>query len=434
MPLCYCLRRLAALAAFLLPLPAAAQGWELLESSPSHGYRFEDGSFINPTTGWIVNPDGEIWQTTDMGESWELKDQVSGYLRSTAFVSETKGWVGVLFSSTQLYETTNGGDFFYDISNRITPSIGGGICGLFAVDAQTVYGVGQWDGPAYVIKTTDGGASWQATNLSPSLARSLIDVYFFDAQHGIAVGGTNAVEEGGLAVVLGTDDGGATWERRFVSADTGNFSEWAWKISFPTPEIGYVSVEYEGGGPTGKVLKTTDGGQTWEEIDVPNGGSMQGIGFITPDLGWTSGRGNDTMTDDGGGTWAITGDLDGSVNRFEFFGDTLGYAMGTRIYRLQRASTADEPDAPPAAAALVSVGPNPSAGAVAVTYRLATVEPAEVAVFDGLGRRVATLASGVQGAGTHRAVWEGAGAAGVYFVRLTAGTVMQALPVVRLQR
>jgi photosystem II stability/assembly factor-like uncharacterized protein len=286
-----------------------------------------------------------------------------------------------------------------------------------------------------VIKTTDGGASWQGTNISSALARSLIDVYFFDAQRGLAVGGTNAVDAGGRAVVLGTEDGGATWARRYVSASTGNATEWGWKISFPTPEVGYVSVEYEGGGSTGKVLKTTDGGQTWTEIAVPGGSSMQGVGFVTPDLGWTSGRGTVSETGDGGDTWAATTELDGNVNRFEFFGDTLGYAMGTQIYRLQRRSTsAAEPTAPPAPADLLSVTPNPSDGAVSVAYRLSTPGPVDVAVYDALGRRLATLASGPQAAGLHRAAWNGAGPGGVYFVRLTAGSFVEALPFVRIRR
>lgn len=430
--------RLVALTALLLPLSAGAQepAWQLLEASPFHDYRFEDGSFINPMQGWIVNPAGETWRTTDGGESWELRSDVGpdNYLRSTVFVSETKGWVGVLYGPLKLFETLDAGTTMTDVTSRIAPDIGGGICGLYAVDADTVYGVGQWSGPAYVIKTTDGGVTWQATNLPSSLAGSLIDVHFFDGLRGLAVGGTNATDAGGRAVVLGTEDGGATWERRFVSEDTGNDAEWGWKISFPTPDIGYISVEYDGSGSTGKVLKTTDGGQTWEEIAVPGGQSMQGIGFLTPTRGWTSGRGAVTTTANGGDTWGSSSQLDGSVNRFVFFGDTLGYAMGQRIYRLQATPTAAEPGAESEATALVSVAPNPSARAVAVTYRLAAAGPVTLAVYDALGRRVATLALGVQAAGLHRALWEDEGGSGVYFVRLTAGGVVHTLPVVRTRR
>ncbi|HYE94884.1 MAG TPA: T9SS type A sorting domain-containing protein [Rubricoccaceae bacterium] len=428
-------RRFVSLVALLLPLAAAAQGggWQLLPNSPVAG-RFEDASFVSPTTGWVVDGEGRTHRTTDGGNTWTLRSDVTGYLRSVAFVSQTKGWVGVLFSGIRLYETLDGGATMTNITNRISPAVSGGICGLWAVNADTAYGVGQYSEPAYVIKTTNGGASWQSTPIPAALATSLIDVYFFDGRRGLAVGGTNGIDPGSRAVVLGTEDGGQTWTRRFVSSGTGTTSEWAWKITFPTPEVGYVSIEYEGSTSTGKVLKTTDGGQTWTELPVPGGDSMQGVGFLTPLRGWTSGRGTTRTTTDGGATWAPATGLDGSVNRFEFFGDTLGYAMGQRVYRLRATMTAAEPEPEPTRTDLISVAPNPSGGPVAITYHLATAGPVAVVLFDALGRQVATLASGEQGAGLHRVVWEGERAAGVYYVRLVAGAAVRMRPVVRAGR
>lgn len=49
-----------------------------------------------------------------------------------------------------------------------------------------------------------------------------------------------------------------------------------------------------------------------------------------------------------------------------------------------------------------------------------------MAVFDVLGRRVATLVDGVVGAGAHTATWDAGGAApGVYVVRLVAGPAVR---------
>jgi hypothetical protein len=72
--------------------------------------------------------------------------------------------------------------------------------------------------------------------------------------------------------------------------------------------------------------------------------------------------------------------------------------------------------------ALHPVAPHPVRGAATVRYTLPTAEPIDLAVYDVLGRRVATLATGRQTAGTHAARLDGRGwASGVYFVRLTAG-------------
>ncbi len=413
--------RLLVVAAALVALPALAQPtWAVLPASPVHSYRFEDAAFVTPRHGWVVNGSGETWETLDGGGSWARRSTVGEFLRTTAFVGERHGWIGALYGPRALFETTDGGATLVDATARIAPGLGSGngLCGLFAIDAQTVVAVGQWSGPAYVAKTVDGGTTWQSQTLA-GLAGSLVDVHFHDAQHGIAVGGTNATSSGSRAVVLGTDDGGATWTRRFVSSGAGTQAEWGWKITFPTPLVGYVSVEYNGSTPTGKVLKTEDGGLTWAELAVPGGGSMQGIGFWSADVGWTSGRGTVMRTVDGGATWAPSTELDGQVNRFEFFGDSLGFAMGQHVFALQRTTVASAPAPTPALA--LGLEPNPTAGAVTVHVTVPG-GPVRLDVLDALGRRVATLTDGTLAAGGHAVSWEPSRAApGVYVVRLVAG-------------
>ncbi len=64
--------------------------------------------------------------------------------------------------------------------------------------------------------------------------------------------------------------------------------------------------------------------------------------------------------------------------------------------------------------------PNPSSGPVTVPLTLGRTAEARVVVFDMLGRRVATLAEGLLGAGAHTLMFEaGALPAGVYLVRAT---------------
>lgn len=412
--------RLLVLASLVtLALPAASQpSWEPLAASPFHSYRFEDGAFLSPARGWIVDGSGETYETTDAGATWSLRSDRGGYLRTAAFVRPDLGWIGVLYGPAALLETRDGGATLTDVTGRIPGRAPGeGICGLFARSATDVWGVGQWNGPGYAIHTTDGGLTWTRRDLS-ALAGSLIDVHFHDALNGIAVGGTSGIDNGSRAVVLGTSDGGLTWSRRFVSSGAGTVAEWAWKISFPTPSVGYVSVEYTGDTQDGKVLKTTDGGLTWTELRVPDGESMQGIGFLTPMIGWTSGRGRAMRTLDGGATWAPETGLDGSVNRFEFFGDTLGFAMGRRVFRLVGATT-DTSAPPPATALRLAASPNPARGDVTLVYS-SPGAPVRLTVTDALGRRVADL-DGPAGA-DRQITWRTDGlAAGAYAVRLTSG-------------
>ena len=90
------------------------------------------------------------------------------------------------------------------------------------------------------------------------------------------------------------------------------------------------------------------------------------------------------------------------------------------------APVAAEDDAATPAARVSLVSPNPASGAAAVTLTLAAPADAQVAVYDALGRRVATLHQGRLGAGRHRlAVDAGALAPGVYLVRAVVAGVAE---------
>ncbi len=411
----------------ILCLPAGllaqqAPEWDLLPNSPFNGYRSEDVFFVDANNGWAVigSGGGQVYRTTDQGENWELVSSPSGYLRSTGFASTTKGWVGVLFSSAQLYETSNGGSTMADVTSRIQPGIPGGICGIWVVNDQVVYGVGQYNGPAYVIKTTNGGASWTSTDLSAFLG-TLVDVYFFDEMHGLALGGFGELNGDIVPRIIGTDDGGATWTVRH----TANSIEraWGWKLSFPTPNIGYASIEFFNDPMDGYLLKTINGGETWTEVPVPGGGSMQGGGFITPDLGWTSGRGVTSVTTDGGDSWQQIALDDGGINRFRFLGDSLGFAAGHQIYRLGPLPVANEESVDELASGFESISPNPSPGPINITYTLARLGDVRVSVYDLLGREVAVLLQRWETRGRHTVVWDPKSASGprstaTYVVRL----------------
>jgi hypothetical protein len=79
---------------------------------------------------------------------------------------------------------------------------------------------------------------------------------------------------------------------------------------------------------------------------------------------------------------------------------------------------------------LEAVRPNPTSGAAQVAFTLAKSSPVEVNVLDVQGREVAKLLSGIRPAGHYLTTWDGRGpqgpaSAGVYFVRMKAGSFVQ---------
>jgi photosystem II stability/assembly factor-like uncharacterized protein len=322
-----------------------ALGWAELPASPvnANGH-FQDAWFIDRNEGWVVSINGEVHHTTDGGATWEkLRESVSNgssLFRSVAFVSSTLGWIGDLNAfnnpepSRALWETRDGGRTYQNITQKINGPVPVGICGLYALDGQNIYGVGRWSGPAVFIRTADGGATWQSVSLAPMMTGA-VDVYFFDKLNGVIAGARgvgNSIPEqnSSRSVIATTSDGGQTWQERFVGSTTGH---WSWKISFPSRQVGYVAVQ--GPGADYHILKTMDGGITWLEIQIPSvDGAFAGAGFISPTTGWIAAEDMAYETRDGGATWKRSRWVNGqSINRFRLFPSGGGFAVGPRIFK-----------------------------------------------------------------------------------------------------
>jgi len=396
----------------------AAPQWQALPAAPV-AVRIDDLHFLDASHGWVCTGHGQIYRTIDAGESWQLQhEDLTLYFRCIRFADAQRGWAGTLNTNALLYQTVDGGDH-WTLATGLPFLRPNALCGMSVASPQVIYGVGSYSGPAVMIKTTNGGASWTSRGMAP-LASTLIDVYFKSVDEGFAVGSIGEFPTQNRAVVLHTLDGGATWQQRFLGDRLG---EWGWKISFPTPSIGYVSLERFNGPMF--FLKTEDAGLTWQELPFPDA-NEQGIGFVTPQIGWVGGADNPTYgTTDGGATWDVTpwGDY---LNRFQFLSPTLGYGSGVTVYRYaEPGAVAVEPPSPPRPRARAA--PNPFASATTIRYALKQAEQVQLLIADPSGRIVRTLERGTRGAGTHVVTWDGridGGAeapAGIYLYVLHAG-------------
>lgn len=442
---CRSLSWLAA-AIILWPFSALAQQtvplWDHIESLPgSPAGRYDDMTWLDAERGWVVNLSGEIWHTDDGAETWTrqaLKPNVR--FRSVACreaLSPATGkevcWAGTVLpagagnSSSMLWETRDGGEHWIDITHRINGIIPYGICGMVSV-GNKAWAVGAYYGEPTLIRSVDGGETWEGISLAAH-ATNLIDVYFKDEMEGYAVGGSEGLSTGN-AVVLRTLDGGDTWEKVFESSLSDQArAEWGWKISFPTDRVGYVSVEYNSGGaPTAKLLKTEDGGATWRQMWIEGSNSsagLQGLGFISENVGWASGRGITSVTTDGGVTWKQLGhyiqstgegQLDGAMNRFYVVNDTLAFGVGLRLYRLSTQSatgTSLEAMPLPESFTLDAPYPNPFEDQATLPFTLQRASMVHVQVIDMLGRRHRMFPSRYLQPGAHEIIWDGTDEAGV---------------------
>jgi len=350
--------------------------------------------------------DGYIYKTIDGGNSFVTQlFQPTTSFRCVGFANAMKGWAGNLgpgsWSPTSdtlpLYETIDGGNFWQPVTNISGPPAKG-ICGISVVNDSVVYAVGRVGGPCYIMKTVDGGLSWTSVNFNPP-AYYLIDCHFFSADTGFVAGCTGASLMNEKYAVFYTTDGGQNWTQ---VASTSTFTGHCWKISFPSRDTGYISIETSSSMDSIPVLKTVDGGLTWQEKlwSIPLA-YEQGIGFIDNSTGWCGSALNEVkQTTDGGDTWNVVPFVE-YFNRFRKVNDTLAYAVGKRIWKYsnQPSGMYDQPQMQ--GLILNQNFPNPFSEKTTIEYAIPKSGNVVIKVYDFAGRYIRTLVNINQPQGTY---------------------------------
>lgn len=318
-------------------------------NAPMATSRTDDIWFLDPSTGWAVNNNGNILFTADGGKTWQQQaHKPEAYLRCVGFANRLKGWVGTTTPTERLYKTTDGGQTWPTVENlpAICPAK---ICGLSVVNESVVYASGTNEPRDFprMIKTLDGGNTWTGWEMSEH-ATLLVDTFFTSPERGWVVGGKGDVPNPTTRrrvkpVILFTEDGGRTWVNRIANLqDQLPRGEWGWKIQFLNDLVGFVSLENF---TAGAIMKTIDGGLTWERKsinDQQSNANLEGIGFIDENHGWVGGWGNEDFsggfsseTSDGGSNWQNANQIGRFINRFRFFGSPVhtGYASGRTVYK-----------------------------------------------------------------------------------------------------
>jgi photosystem II stability/assembly factor-like uncharacterized protein len=196
-------------------------------------------------------------------------------------VSNGWGIGGLNGASDHVLHTTDGGQTWEDLTPPELALVSGGKSAIgFFLDASKAWVVyaSNDDIPldqAYVWYTQDGGSTWQASELNdPDLFSEMYapgELFFVDAQHGWLLIHVGAGMNHDYYVLLGTSDGGATWQTLIsATGDTsGTQSCTKTGLVFATDQVGWMTIDCHGVAPVPYFFKTSDGGATWSKVELP---------------------------------------------------------------------------------------------------------------------------------------------------------------------
>jgi len=302
--------------------------WELLPSGVNdnlYGVNFtdDDNGYV---VGWGASSGAVVLKTTDVGTNWNSTTLANGaFVFSVTSTSDDNIFAAGCLNggaSGAIFKSSNAGGNWTYSSHPTT-------FGLYDVEfanSQIGYSCG-WLGK--IFKTTSGGSSWSPLNSGTGNVLRWMSIV--DENNGFIVGGTN-------------------WNNPNLLYKTTNGSTWSYITSlggvvggvhFFDANTGIIA-----GGSGGEFIKKTyNGGTTWEEKYSSNIGLFQSLYFTEDGIGWACGNnGRVVKSSDFGETWIELDTVSPPTTLLGIFGtETHVFAVGEygRIFRKEIESILD---------------------------------------------------------------------------------------------
>jgi len=269
--------------------------------------------FVNQNKGWVVGSKGTFLTTENGGKSWgQSKKFTEDNIRDIYFSDEKNGWL---------------------------------LC------ERNVYNLGSQP-PSYLMKTFDGGVSWEKNNFTEGRER-IARIFFAKDGSGFAVGESGAFLAlqndkktwkkialpapylmlggkftdnlhgsvvGGGGTIFFTEDGGLSWN---LAKLAGNPKTKLSSIFFVNQKTGYAV------GEQGKIYCTNNGGKLWREQTSNVTENLSDVFFVNTEEGFAVGDGGTILyTATAGNVWNV--EKTNTKHKLEkvFLIDKKGFAVG----------------------------------------------------------------------------------------------------------
>ena len=308
---------------------------------------FYDIVFINDSVGWVSGGRANLLKTTDSGDSWVQQYEPHNWeLTEIDFVDELNGWAIHPYPDARILRTTDGG-MNWDV--QLLNIDNAYVDDLDFIDSNVgffVGGNGEYRGVVY--KTIDGGSNWAAIKDSVCYTYTSFDIH------------SNIIWVVGIKEIIKSNDLGGMWtpqskrldifriqDADFVDENNGWFIEYVLPNIFKTTDggISWNSIELAGNrnlseiefvdvlngwivGEEAVILHTNDGGENWVQLPVNSTQApLEKVFFINNQVGWAWGMDTLIQTIDGGNNWNLkyTFDYHTTLRSMFFLNENIGW-------------------------------------------------------------------------------------------------------------
>jgi photosystem II stability/assembly factor-like uncharacterized protein len=267
----------------------------------------------NPEHGWVVGANSTLLETTDGGKSWQSRtlDLDQPYRLTSVSFSGDEGWIAG--KPSILLHTTDGGQSWSRVPlSAKLPGSPNTILAVGAQSAEMTTDVGA------IYQTTDGGKLWKA------MVAEAVGV----------VRNISRSPDGKYVAVSSRGNFYSTWEPGQVAWEPHNRNSSRRVQNMGFTNDGRLWMLARGGQIQ---FSGTDSTDTWEDAISPEFATSWGLldlAYRTPEEIWVSGGGGNLLrSTDGGKTWekdTAVGDVPSNLYKILFFGSEKGFILGQK--------------------------------------------------------------------------------------------------------
>jgi photosystem II stability/assembly factor-like uncharacterized protein len=229
---------------------------------------------------WIVGDNGTCYSSTDGGNTWTNQTLAGGVtLRSVAFANTQIGWI--VGNGGAIIKTTNSGSNWSSKTSNTSQQLNS----LSFSNLLTGYAAGS---AGTLLKTTDAGETWSSIS-QPGWTKDILSV---------SASGQTVYVSGTDEFCYKSTDGGVSWTKLDFRSDTHSDVNGVYAVSSAT-------ACFVGGG--GFIRTTTDVGATYNFGIHQMHAKLNSVFFFNATNGWACGEKNNAVlrTTDGGATWQL---------------------------------------------------------------------------------------------------------------------------------